>query len=191
MSTLANPRARSRATRSMYPIVQLRAIEPDEADHYLTAWEHPLGPLNRPFGREDWLREVEGKPIALASSASVAGVCVRRFGKDGRPAPESISRRACVELARISRHPDHPRALRAMLRDWTDHLAPAWQDCPAEWAVSYAMPGHPGHIYHADGWTNWGRRKASTGGGTWSGPGRAIGLADGFTTLWVYRLEAA
>jgi hypothetical protein len=174
----------------MFPVVQLRAVEPDEADCLLVKWEHPLGPLRRPFGREDWLREVNGQPIALASSASIVGSCVRRFAT-GKPAADFIARKDCVELARLARHPDHPRALRAMLRDWTDHLAPLWQDWPASWAVSYAMPGHPGNVYHADGWLNWGRRKASTGGGTWSGPGAVAGIADGHTTLWVYRLGGA
>jgi len=189
MSALANPRARVGGTITLFPTIQVRAVEPDEADFYLDVWEHSLGTLERCFGREDWLREVDGKPVAVASGASLVGTCARRF-VDGKPAEESVARQECVELARIARHPDHPRALRAMLRDWTDYLAPLWQDWPVHAAVSYAMPGRSGGLYRFDGWENWGRRKASTGGGTWSGPGRAIGHADGYTTLWVYRYEA-
>ena len=188
MATLANPRARSRGTMGLFPLLTTRAVEPDVADDLLERWAHPLGPLGRPFGREDWVRYLGDDPIALATSSSLVSAVAVGY-TNGKPDGRRLARTACVELARIARVPGRPRALRAMLRDWTDYLGPLWQDWPVTAAASYAMPGTPGNIYRADGWENWGRRPCSSGGGTWSGPGRAKQHGS-HTTLWVYRYEA-
>lgn len=189
MNALANPRSRSRGTIGMFPVLEVRAVEPDVADDLLERWAHPLGPLDRPFGREDWVRYLGDEPIALATSASLVGACAAGW-TDGKPDGRRLPRGETVELARIARTPALPRALRAMLRDWTDYLGPCWSDWPVAAAASYAMPGHPGSIYRADGWENWGRRPTSTGGGTWSGPGRARPHGT-HTTLWVWRYPEA
>ena len=112
-----------------------------------------------------------------------------------RPTVAGIARKQVVELARIARHPGHPRAMRAMLRLWTDYLAALWTRKYPGWelaaAISYGLPGKPGNIYRFDGW-----EKAATtrpwGGDTgWSGPSKAAHIADGRKTVWLYRYRPA
>lgn len=182
---LTNPRARTRGTVSMFPALETRAVEPAVADELLERWAHPLGPLGRPFGREDWVRYLGDEPVALATSASIVSAEAVGY-TNGAPDGRRLARAECVELARLARAPARPRALRAALRDWTDYLGPQWTDWPVAAAASYAMPGTSGNLYRFDGWENWGRRRCSSGGGSWSGPGRAR-KHGAHMTLWVYR----
>lgn len=147
-----------------------------QANLLIDRWGHPLGAYRRPFGYQAWAYVVDGEPIGVAVGASTVSAAVY----------SDLNRRDVVELARIVRSPAHPRALRALLRVWTDYLAPRWPYWPVQAAVSYALPNKAGNLYAFDGWTRVGERRPSTGGGTWSS--RPVPLvAAGRKTLFVYR----
>lgn len=157
-----------------------------EVNPLLEAW-HPLGAYRRPFGEQHFLLLADGEPIAVASSGSV-----RRPTVAG-----GIPRRRVVELARLARRPGTDplarRAMRVMLRLWTDYCAPRWADKYPDWqvqhAISYALPGTPGRVYRFDGWSQvatTGPWRGSTG---WSGPGRTDHIADGRKGVWLYTYD--
>jgi hypothetical protein len=165
------------------PVMEVRCVDAHTANALLTAWEHPLGECNRPFGREDWLLEIDGRSAALATSASIVSSTSPVFGHSWR-------RDECVELARIVRSPYHPRVMRVMLRLWSEYLAARWPYWQPPLAVSYAMPGTKGDIYRFDGWTRVGVRRPSGGGGTWTRTRPSVNdIADGVKTLWVKSLD--
>lgn len=169
--------ARLQPQPSLLPVVGMRAASRADADELLDRWAHPLGPCRRPFGRQDWLLEVDGEPIALATSASTVSRTVAGF-----------ARGQVVELARIARAPEHPGALRVALRLWRDHLAQRWPHWPVEAAVSYGMPGTKGDIYRFDGWERVAVIRPSGGSGTWTRARPAVNdIGDGKKTLWVWR----
>lgn len=165
---------------SLVSLVGLNPITLFSANELLTEWEHPLGACKRPFGSQAWALELNGSPIAVAISASTVSKTVAGY-----------SRGEVVELARIGRHPDHPGAIRPVLRLWRDYLAQSWPYWPVKAAISYAMPGTPGNIYRFDGWERIGKCRVSPGGGTWTIKDPKVSrIADGIKTLWVYRYEA-
>lgn len=152
-----------------------------QANALLVQWEHPLGEYRRPFGYQAWGMAVDGQAVAVVVSGSTVSARV-----DGE-----LHRRNVVELARIARHPEHPGAMRAMLRLWRDYLARRWPYWPVEAAISYALPGKAGNLYRFDGWQKVGARVPSGGGGTWSGVPVARGIADGRKTLFIYSYGSA
>lgn len=167
----------------MWPLLQLRPGDGGETDRLLVDWEHPLGACRRPFGSQEWVLEVEQRPVALAVSASTVSATVR--ADDGR----EWSRGEIVELARIARAPEWAGMLRVMLRLWRMVCAPAWAQVywPLSNLVSYAMPGTPGDIYRFDGWERLGKRKPGGGGGTWTSSRPEVNkIADGVKTLWAF-----
>lgn len=163
-------------------LVPAFAMEPCDdvtADTLLERWEHPLGPCNRPFGRQDWLMAIDGEPVAVCVSASTVSDTVAGY-----------ARGQVVELARIARHPAHRFVLRVALRLWRVYLAERWPYWPVAAAVSYALPGTPGDIYRFDGWERVGAVRPSGGSGTWTrARPRVNDVADGRKTLWRYRFD--
>lgn len=147
-----------------------------DANALLEHWQHPLGRYARPFGYQAWGMAVDGQAVSVVVSGST--VSSRVTG--------DLHRRNTVELARIARHPDHPGAMRAMLRLWRDYLARRWPYWGVEAAVSYALPGKVGNLYRFDGWRKVGARAPSGGGGSWSRRPVAASIADGRKTLFVY-----
>lgn len=160
--------------------VEVVEIERVQANRLLEAWAHPLGAYRRPFGQQHFLLLAGGQEVALACSGSV-----RRPTVAG-----GLHRQEVVELARIARHPEHPRSLRVMLRLWTDYLAARWPVKYPGWqlraAVSYALPGKAGNLYRFDGWAALGETRPWAGSTGWSGPSRADNIADGRKRVWVY-----
>jgi hypothetical protein len=162
------------------PPVAVVAISRRDADPLLERW-HPLGACRRPFGRQDFALVVDGRPVAVMTSASTvsASIC------------GDLGRRDVVELARLARDPGEPHALRAALRLWREWLAPAWAQryWPVEAAVAYALPGTAGRgdLYRFDGWTRVRDCRPWAGGATWSGPSRANAIGDGIKSLWLWR----
>lgn len=146
-----------------------------DANALLTAWNHPLGAFNRPFGYQAWGMAIDGQAVAVAVSASTVGSTSAGY-----------ERRQVVDLARIARHPDHPGVMRVMLRLWRDYLARRWDYWPVHAAVSYGLPGKAGNLYRFDGWRKIGTCKPWAGGATWSNPSRANSIGDGLKALWVY-----
>jgi hypothetical protein len=162
---------------TLVPAFGMEPCDDELADALLIRWDHPLGPCNRPFGRQDWLMTIDGEPVALATSASTVSKTVAGF-----------ERGQVVELARIARHPDHPFVLRVALRLWRAYLAERWPYWPVAAAVSYAIPGTPGDIYRFDGWERVGVTRPSGGSGTWTrARPRVNDISDGKKTLWRYQ----
>lgn len=169
------------AHRALFPVVGVRSAGRSETDALLQEWEHPLGPCRRPFGQQGWVMEEDGRPLAVAVSASTVSRTV-----------EGYSRQEVVELARLARAPDEPHALRPLLRLWRVYLAPRWPYWPVSAAVAYAMPGTLGDLYRFDGWERVGRRRKSPGGGTWTIRDPAVSrIGDGIKTLWLYRYRGS
>lgn len=160
------------------PPIAVSRVTKREANRLLAAWEHELGEYRRPFGYEAFTLDVAGEPVALAVSGSIVSSTV-----------EGQRRREVVELARLARHPDHPHALRVILRLWRAYLVASWEAryWPVSMAVAYSLPGRTGDLYRFDGWTRVGPRRPSAGGGTWSNTPAANAIADGVKTLWVWR----
>jgi hypothetical protein len=167
------------------PLVSVSRVRKREFNPLLELWEHDLGAYRRGYGYEGFTLDVAGEPIAVAVSSSTVSTTV-----------ESVHRRELVELARLCRHPDHPRVLRVLLRLWTDFLGPGWDHLPwrtradRQWhtrmAVTYQAPGKTGDLYRFDGaWIKVGKRKPSGGGGTWSHRPAVNDVDDGEKTLWV------
>jgi hypothetical protein len=148
-----------------------------QANDLLVEFGHPLGPFTRPFGFQAWGLAIDGVAVAVAVSGSTVGA--RSAG---------YTRRQVVDLARIARHPNHPGVMRVMLRLWRDYLGPRWPywDEPPQAAVSYCLPGKTGNLYRFDGWRKYGDCRPWAGGGTWSRPSKANGLADGVKGLYFY-----
>lgn len=163
-------------------LVRVEPIGRAECNGLLTAWEHQLGPCNRPFGQDRWLLIVAGRPVALAVSGSLVSPTLR--DETDREWP----RREVVELARIARHPDEPWSLRVMLRLWREVLAGEWSHWTPGLLVSYALPGRTGDMYRFDGWTKVREVKRSSPGvgSTWAKPSASDAVGNGRKTLWVY-----
>lgn len=160
-------------------------LDRGEVNRLLTDWDHQLGPCDRPFGQDHHGLLVGGRLVAATVTASTVSSTVT--DEHGVVWP----RNQLVELARIVRDPGEPWVLRVMLRLWREVLAHEWEHWPAAAAVSYALPGRSGNLYRFDGWTFVRWTKPSSGGGTWSGPGRANGVGDGRKGLWIYRYPGA
>ena len=166
--------------------VALGEVTRAQANELLVAWEHPLGPYTRLFGEQHFVMTVAGKPVAVACTGSVRSKTVAG----------GIPRRNVVELARIARHPDHPRSLRAMLRLWTDYLAPLWAVKYPDWqvdaAISYALPrSHDGrkqgNLYRFDAWKDLGFTRPWGGSTGWGNASKANLIGDGRKRIFLYR----
>jgi hypothetical protein len=157
-------------------------ITKDQANDLITAFGHPLGEFDRPFGYQAWGLAVDGQAAAVAVSGSTVGSTSAGYQRD-----------QVVDLARIARHPDHPGIMRVMLRLWRDYLGPRWDywDSPVRAAVSYALPGKEGNLYRFDGWKLYGYCKPWAGGGTWSNPSKANDMGDGVKKLYYYEYPSA
>ena len=159
------------------PIVGLVPYTIADANRLLERWEHKLGICARPFRQEAFALELDGKPLAVAISASVVSDHVAGY-----------KRNEVVELARLGRTPDAPWVLRVMLRLWRAVCAPRWSCWPVKAAVSYHKQAwHSGDIYRFDGWEKASENCGSSGGGAWSRPRYAGDAAHGRKTLWVWR----
>lgn len=163
-------------------LVQVVEIDRDTSDDLLTRWGHYLGPCRRPFAIERHLLVVLGEPVATTVSASTVSEWVPT---DDGP----MHREHLVELARICS--GERWATRVMLRIWREVLAPAWHYWPPQAAVAYSRSDrHEGRIYRFDGWTRWGERRGSSGGGTWTKARSKDDPAGGPKVRWGWRYAA-
>ena len=141
------------------PLVTFDAIEMHEANDALVAWEHRMGPFNRPnYGnrvRAHGLRHL-GQLVACtvtdrAISEQVAG----------------MPRDKLIELARVCA--SRRDLNRVVVRLWREFVFPAIaREWGASWAISYQHATmHTGDLYRFDGWTALG--KSSSGSDKRSG----------------------
>jgi hypothetical protein len=162
------------------PMLGLVPYQIDDANRLLVEWEHKLGACERPFRSEAFALELDGRPVAIAISASVVSNSVAGY-----------KRQEVVELARLGRSPDAPWVLRVMLRIWREVCAPRWVCWPVRAAISYHKQAwHSGDIYRFDGWERVRDDCGSSGGGAWSRQRYAGDPARGRKTLWVWRYTA-
>jgi hypothetical protein len=169
--------------------VALQEIPLGDANDLLVAWGHYLGACRRPFGEQAWGLLVDGRPVAVAVSASIVSAQVSRYAPDpGDLVPvESWGRSELVELARLCAADRW--ATRVMVRLWREVAAPAWPYWPVTAAVAYSHNDrHEGRIYRFDGWERiTARAGTSGGGGAWTRPRRQGDAARGAKTLWLWR----
>lgn len=172
----------ARVCQAKLPAMEVRAIASSDAHRLFERWKHPLGPCRRPFGREDWVLEVDGAPRRPGHECLD---CVGR-GQCARPdLPAKRGRRARTPCPR-------PRAPAWDARDapaLDQDLGARWRYRVADLGVSYSMPGTRGNVYRFDGWINGGRRRPSGGSGTWTrARPRVNDVGDGIKILWVTHL---
>jgi hypothetical protein len=171
------------------PMAALTVLTMDDANRLLAAWGHKLGPIHRPFTMEAYALELDGRPIAVAVSASTVSSHIAGWWKLAtKEEPVRYTRQEVVELARCAASPTAPWANRVMLRLWREVCAPRWRDWPVIAAVSYSHNGlHTGQLYRFDGWTKVNDRCGSNGGGTYSRPRYATDAVQGRKSLWIWR----
>lgn len=161
------------------PVAGVYPIPLRDANDLLVAWQHKLGPLNRPFRNEAWSLMVDGDPVAVATSSSIVHGPVAGF-----------STQQVVELSRLCALPGNRWANRIMLRMWREVCAPRWECWPVQAAVSYSHNAmHAGDIYRTDGWTKVRDDAGSSGGGAWSRKRYAGDAVLGKKSLWIWRYD--
>jgi hypothetical protein len=172
--------ARAQLQLLHWPIAGVMPIDLAEANGYLVAWQHKLGPVNRPFRSEAFALEIDGRVVDVAVSCSTVSSTVAGF-----------KRSEVVELARLCAEPGNRWANRVMLRIWREVLAPRWKCWPVRAAVSYSKNAlHRGDLYRADGWEKVRDDCGSGGGGQWSEKRDAADPLSGNKTLWLWRYAA-
>lgn len=156
-------------------IVRCRPAPLDEANQWVTAWGHRLGPVHRPFGPQGLRLEWQDAPLAVAIAASSVSNTVAGY--------------RCQELVECARLcAREPWANRVMLRLWRECCAPLWPYWPVQAAMSYSHNAmHTGHLYRLDGWTKVTEDAGSMGGGAWGRLRYATEAVLGKKTLWIWR----
>lgn len=134
---------------SMFPLASFDLIDNQEADRLLVAWEHYLGPCNRPFGRQCFGLRIYDELVSVAVSASTPNKRCAEF-----------DRQEVVELARLCTAPGHRDLTLVCLRLWRQVAAETWlgagyrgwEKVRAYIAYQDAIK-HSGEIYRHDRWT--------------------------------------
>jgi antitoxin VapB len=138
------------------PLVAFDAIDHDELNRCLVAWQHKMGPLHRPrfgtFGGAHGLRH-EGALVAVVASEAL---CVERTC--------GLTRADAFELARVCAV--RPGLCRVAVRLWREFVFPAMCKAGGEqmlWAISYQdRAQHKGDLYRNDGWVRLGTTSSGT-----------------------------
>jgi len=124
------------------PLVSFDTIDLGDLNQCLTAWEHKMGPLNRP-GQEPWAWGLHhnGQLVAVTAASRLPAERVAGWTRD-----------EAFELSRVCAA--EPDWCRAALRLWRKTVFPAI--CRAyghRWVVSYQDAAlHTGNLYRMDGW---------------------------------------
>jgi hypothetical protein len=131
------------------PIVHVEAIDRDQLNRALVAWEHKMGPWTRPdYGAERFHGLFHnGELVAVSATGSlIAETCA------------GLRRHEAIELGRLCAA--RPGLCRAMLRLWREFVFPALGH---PWAVSYQdSVEHTGNLYRFDGWVQLGTSRSGT-----------------------------
>ena len=119
------------------PLVGFDAIDKAECNRALIAWDHKMGPWERPFRSWFW---------GLRHAGELVGVCA--VGELIAETCAGFTRNQAVELGRICAA---RRDLnRVVLRIWREFVFPS---LGRPWAVSYQDAAlHSGDLYRFDGW---------------------------------------
>jgi antitoxin VapB len=124
-----------------FPTVTLEEIGRPELNVWLTAWQHRMGPIRRPYS--GWAHALlqDGRPVAVASTDRLI-----------RQQAAGLTRSEAVELSRLGA--SRPDLSRAMLWLWRVFVFPELAIAHGfRWAISYQDKAmHKGNLYRFDGW---------------------------------------
>jgi hypothetical protein len=126
------------------PFVSLDLIDREEMNRCLVAWDHKMGPLNRPeyTAPIDYALWQNGKPIAIvAADTLIRDTC-------------GFTRADAFEMSRMCAAPGHRGLSSLMMRLWRAFAYPeivrVWG---SPWVISYQdAVRHSGNLYRYDGW---------------------------------------
>jgi hypothetical protein len=131
------------------PIAHLEAIDRGVLNRALVAWQHKMGPWERPdFGKARFHGLFHnGELVAIAATDQlIAETCA------------GLGRHEALELGRLCAV--RPGLCRPMLRLWREFIFPAYG---YRWAVSYQDAiEHSGNLYRFDGWVKLGTSSSGT-----------------------------
>lgn len=130
------------------PFVSFDTIDRDELNRCLVAWDHKMGPLNRPeyTAPIDFVLREHGEPLAIvAADTLIRATC-------------GLTRGDAFEVSRICSSPQRRGISSLMMRLWRTfgypQIARAWG---TPWAISYQDAArHTGNLYRYDGWLIYG-----------------------------------
>lgn len=138
---------------SLFPTVTFESICRDTLNERLVAWEHRMGPCDRPIGLSlsHGLRH-EGRLVAVVATDSLV-----------RESCAGLSREEALELSRLCA--ERQDLCRVALRLWREFVfRPLTGTRPnLAWAISYQDEAlHTGATYRNDGWVKLGRSSSGT-----------------------------
>lgn len=125
------------------PLLTFDAISLDELNHCLVAWNHAIGPWERPTYR-GWFHglRLHGELIAVTAAGDlITAHCAGGF-----------TRAEAMELGRVCAARRY--WCKAVLRLWRESVFPALsREHGYGWAISYQDTNlHQGDLYRGDGW---------------------------------------
>lgn len=126
------------------PLISFDRIDRAEMNELLVAWDHQMGPINRPEYTPpiDFALREHGRPIAvIAADTLVRETC-------------DFTRQDAFELSRLCSAPTRPGISSMAMRMWRTFAYPliarAWG---TPWVISYQdAVRHTGNLYRYDGW---------------------------------------
>lgn len=134
------------------PLVSFDTIRKAELNACLVAWQHKMGPWERPPFRE-WF-------YGLRHQGELVAVCAA--GELIKEPVAGMRRSEALELGRLCAA--RPGLNRVALRLWREFVFPSI--CEAHgftWAISYQDAAqHNGDLYRFDGWIRLGRSRSGT-----------------------------
>lgn len=138
---------------SLFPMVTFDAISLDELNECLAAWQHKMGPLNRPRFKPECAHGLRFNGQLLAVAATEPMIAEQTCG---------LHRDEALELARVCAA--RPDLCRVAVRLWREFVFPtvasAWG---CSWAISYQDAVlHGGDLYRFDGWVRLGFTRSGT-----------------------------
>lgn len=134
-------------------LVSFDAIDREELNHCLVAWDHKMGPWERAKNFPEWFHGLRhnGELVAVIAAAALIRERVAGF-----------SREEAIELGRVCAA--RPAINRAAVRIWREFVFPSL--CAVNghsWVVSYQDAVlHSGGLYRFDGWIKLGVSSSGT-----------------------------
>lgn len=135
------------------PLIGFDAIGRDELNRCLVAWDHKMGPWERPENFPEWFHGLRhnGELIAVLAAAALIKEPVA-----------GLLRTEAVELGRVCAA--RPAINRAAVRLWREFVFPSLCTVNGQaWVISYQdAVMHTGGLYRFDGWIKLGVSSSGT-----------------------------
>jgi hypothetical protein len=136
------------------PFISFDLIDREEMNECLVAWDHKMGPLNRPEFTPpiDYVLRENGKPVAVIAADTLIRETL------------GFTRNDAFEMSRMCASPDRRGASSLMMRMWRAFAYPlivrAWK---SPWVISYQdAVQHTGNLYRYDSWLKLGYSTSGT-----------------------------